>query len=245
MKSPPLKISVIIPTLCEAGRISRLLESLCVQEYSGPVEVIVVDGNSDDGTHSEVGQFPEVRLLVRETAGTSAQRNLGAAAATGDLLIFMDADNNPPPDFLTRVARSYCRKPFAVACPWFVADSRHPGIRLIYFVFNCLFWLSQWRFHTGSGVCIIMPRATFLQVGGFNEELRLGEDIDLIRRAARCGRHRHLFVPLRTSARRFERFGIWNMVRFYARISPLLLSGNFSAVQDFPYEPAPYRPPQR
>ena len=231
MQSAPLKISIIIPTLREAERIGALLEDLRAQKYCLPAEVLVVDGNSDDGIRAVVEKFPEVRLLVRETAGTSAQRNLGAGYATGELLIFMDADNNPSPDFVARIARCYLKKPFAVACPWFVADSRHPGIRLIYFVFNCLFWLSQWRFHTGSGVCIIMPRATFLQVGGFNEELRLGEDIDLIRRAAKSGRHRHLVVPLRTSARRFERYGIWNMVRFYARISPLLLSGNFKAVQ--------------
>ena len=241
MKSPPLKVSIVVPTLREAERIGTLLTSLRAQEYCLSAEVIVVDGNSDDGTQAVVSNFSEARLLTRDTAGTSAQRNLGAAAATGELVIFMDADNRPSPDFVARVACAYRKNPFAVACPWFVADSRHPGIRLIYGVFNVLFWLSQWRFHTGSGVCIIVPRAIFLQIGGFDESLRLGEDIDLIRRASSRGRHRHLFVPLRTSARRFEKFGIWNMVRFYARITPSLLSGNFCAVQDFPYEAAPYQ----
>ena len=232
--------SVIIPTLREAATIGPLLDALQSQDYSGPVEIIVVDGGSDDGTGAIVRQFESVRLLIHEPAGTSAQRNLGAQAASGELLIFMDADNQPARSFLTAVVRAYARRPFDVACPWFVADSRHPAICLIYFVFNLLFWLSQWRFHTGSGVCIIVRRETFLRIGGFAEWLHLGEDIHLIRRAATGGRHRHLAVPLRASARRFQKFGIWNMVRFYARISPLLLTGNFQALKSIPYAAAPY-----
>ncbi|MBV9865138.1 MAG: glycosyltransferase [Abitibacteriaceae bacterium] len=185
-------------------------------------------------------QFANVQLLVHEPAGTAAQRNAGAKAATGELLIFMDADNKPGKSFVSRIARAYEQRPFAVACPWFVADSRHPLIRFIYLCFNLLFWLSQWRFHTGSGVCILIPRHIFLQVGGFAEWLHLGEDIHLIRQAAMLGTHRHLRVPLRTSARRFEKCGTWNMVRFYAKISPLLLTGNFEALQKIPYAAAPY-----
>jgi glycosyltransferase involved in cell wall biosynthesis len=235
-----ISLSIIIPTLREAERIGILLQALAAQDYSGPLEIIVVDGGSDDSTQERVSEFPGVRLLVREPPGTAAQRNLGAAQASGELLVFLDADNRPSPQFLSRVARSYQRASFAVACPWFVADSRHPALRLIYFVFNLLFWLSQWRFHTGSGVCVITPRQVFQTVGGFNETLHLGEDIEFIRRAATTGRHRHLLVPLLASPRRFQKVGVWRLVRFYIAITPHLLRGDFQSLRDIAYEAAPY-----
>lgn len=233
-------VSVIIPTLREEAHIGTLLSDLQAQDYSGNLEIIVVDGGSGDGTQKIVASFPNVRLLVHEPPGTAAQRNAGALAAQGNLLVFLDADNRVSCHFISRSVAAFEQQPFSVACPWFVAATSHPGLRLIYFVFNLLFWLSQWRFHTGSGVCIMAPREVFQRAGGFDETLHLGEDIEFIRRAAALGKHRHLFVSLFASPRRFQKIGIWRLVRFYLRISPHLLTGNFSALRDVPYEAAPY-----
>ncbi|HEX8234772.1 MAG TPA: glycosyltransferase [Abditibacteriaceae bacterium] len=231
-------ISVVIPTLREEERIGTLLRALQAQEYSGTIEIVVVDGNSEDGTQDVVRDFAGVRLLNVER-GTSRQRNAGAQQADGELLLFMDADCVPAPTFIANVVRSYNRWPFAVACPWFVA-CESPAIRAVYFVFNLLFLLGQGWLRTGSGVCIITPRRVFHQVGGFDESLHLAEDIQYIRRAARCGWHRHLLVPLQTSGRRFQQKGVWNLVKFYARITPPLLLGRFEALKKVSYEAAPY-----
>lgn len=231
-------ISVVIPTLREEERIGVLLRALQAQEYSGTVELIVVDGNSQDGTQDVVRGFTDVTLVVGER-GTSRQRNAGAQQASGELLVFMDADCVPAQEFLGKIARSYKRWPFAVACPWFVARES-PVIRTVYFVFNLLFWLGQGWLRTGSGVCIVTPRRVFEQVGGFDENLHLAEDIHYIRRAARCGWHRHLLVPLQTSGRRFQQKGVWNLVKFYARITPPLLLGRFDSLKEVTYEAAPY-----
>jgi glycosyltransferase involved in cell wall biosynthesis len=232
-------ISVIIPTLREEERIGVLLRALTAQEYSGTFEIVVVDGNSEDGTQDVVRGCANATLVVAER-GTSHQRNAGAQQASGELLIFMDADCVPSPDFLGKVARSYERWPFAVACPWFVARET-ATIRAVYFVFNLLFWLGQGWLRTGSGVCIATPRRVFQQVGSFDETLHLAEDIHYIRRAARCGWHRHLLVPLQTSGRRFQQKGVWNLVKFYARITPPLLLGRFETLKNISYEAAPYQ----
>jgi glycosyltransferase involved in cell wall biosynthesis len=233
-----MKISVIIPTLREAARIEALLQALENQQHDA-VEIIVVDGGSDDGTLRLVQQHTKVLCLEQTPPGTSRQRNAGAQLATGELLVFMDADNLPHPQFLRDVANSFRRWPFAVACPWFIARESLT-IRAIYWGFNVLFWLGQSWLRTGSGVCIITPRHVWKSVGGFREDLHLGEDIDFIRRAARRGWHRHLWVPLETSGRRFQRDGVWQLIKFYMRISPLILSGRYERLKSIPYPSAPY-----
>jgi glycosyltransferase involved in cell wall biosynthesis len=224
--------------LREEERVGNLLHALQAQEYSGAIEIIVVDGKSEDGTLEVVRRFTDVTLLSNER-GTSRQRNAGAQQANGQLLVFMDADCVPGPHFLENVVSSYRRWPFAVACPWFVARESM-GIRAIYLVFNLLFWLGQSWLRTGSGVCIVTPRRVFEQVGGFDENLHLAEDIHYIRRASRCGWHRHLVVPLQTSGRRFQQKGVWNLIKFYARITPPLLLGRFESLKKITYEAAPY-----
>ena len=228
-----LSVTVVIPTLCESARIGGLLQALSEQEYDGPLQIIVVDGGSEDGTPAVVQHFPQVLCLTGER-GTARQRNAGARVAQGELLIFMDADNHPGPHFVRDVAHSFRRLPFGVACPWFVARES-AAIRTAYFGFNVLFWLGQSTLRTGSGVCLIAPRAVWQKCGGFRDDLHLGEDVEFLRRAARYGWHRHLLIGLETSGRRFERDGVVSLLRFYARISPLILLGRWDALQKLEY----------
>lgn len=229
-------VSVIIPTLNEATRISTLLHALKAQTYA-PLEIIVCDGNSTDGTPDIVRQCADVTFL-EAARGTSGQRNCGGRAARGELLVFMDADDLPAPEFIARIARSYQRLPFAIACPWFVARDAGLMVRAIYLGFNLLFFAGQSSVRMGSGVCLITPRKVFKKLGGFDESLHLGEDIHYIRRASlRCGLHRHLLVSLETSGRRFRQKGAWQLVKFYARITPLLWLGRWEKLKRTTYEP--------
>lgn len=235
-------ISVVIPTLNEASRIGALLQALEAQTFAGACEIIVSDGGSSDGTRAEVAQFAGVRWLEGER-GVSRQRNAGARVARNELLVFLDADDVPPPRFLEEVARSFARLPFAVACPWFFAVDGGWKARLIYCGFNVGFWLGQSWLRMGSGVCLLVPRALFEKVGGFDESLHLGEDVQLIRKLCpRHGLHRHLLVGLGTSGRRFSHEGAGKLMWFYTRITPLLLLGRWQALQKQPYPAAPYEP---
>ena len=229
------EISVVIPTLNEAARIGKLLESLQNQS-APPLEILVVDGGSSDETAREVARFSGVRCLNCDR-GTARQRNFGARAARGELLVFFDADDAPDSEFLLRVGKSFRRWPFAVACPWFRARDSGGLVRAVYFAFNVGFWSGQSTLRMGSGVCLIVPRAKFEACGGFDESLHLGEDIELIRKLCpRFGWHRHLLIGLETSGRRFEQRGAWRLMWFYARITPLLVLGWWKPLQKQRYD---------
>ncbi len=228
-------VSVVIPTLNEARNIETLLRALEAQQFDGELQIIVSDGNSADGTLGIVHQHPQV-LAVQTERGVSHQRNAGAEKATGELIIFMDADDRPAPTFVCDVVRSYRRFPFAVACPWFVARDAGLSVRVAYWVFNLLFWLGQSTLRTGSGVCIIARREAWEKCGGFDENLHLGEDVHFLRRASpRYGWHRHLLVPLETSGRRYARDGFWKLSAFYTRIAPLIVCGLWKPLQKQQY----------
>jgi glycosyltransferase involved in cell wall biosynthesis len=232
--SAMISISVVIPTLNESQRLPDLLQKLKAQTHA-PLEIIVCDGDSTDQT-AQIARDAGVTLLAT-ARGVSRQRNAGARAANGELLVFLDADDAPPPHFLWQVAQSYRKFPFAIACPWFVALDGNFAGKLSYFLFNLGFFLGQSTLRMGSGVCLICPRDKFLQVGGFDETLHLGEDIQLIRKLCpRFGFHRHLLIPLGTSARRFERVGALKLMLFYARITPLLVFGCWRKLQKMKYD---------
>ncbi|HEX8550429.1 MAG TPA: glycosyltransferase [Abditibacteriaceae bacterium] len=230
-------ISVVIPTLNESENIGRLLDALEGQTYAP--QIVVCDGGSDDGTRGIIKVRSESTVLVESERGTARQRNAGAAYATGELLIFLDADNAPSPQFCEQLARSYRRVPFAVACPWFVARDSF-AIRLCYLWFNFLFFLGQGWLRTGSGVCLVVPRVVWEKTGGFREDLHLGEDVEFLRRCTKFGLHRHLLVPLETSGRRFELEGIARLMWFYAVISPLILFGRWEKLKQIGYRASPY-----
>lgn len=245
-------ISIVIPTLNEAANIGRLLNALLAQSHM-PCEIIVCDGGSTDETRAIVrekmggpanraiaGSAGSIVRLFECERGTARQRNAGAAASNGDLLIFLDADNLPYSRFCECIARSFQRLPFTVACPWFIARDSKPAY-LCYLGFNVLFFLGQAWLRTGSGVCQIVPRVAWERAGGYREDLHLGEDVEFLRRCARQGLHRHLLIPLETSGRRFAHEGMWRLMWFYAAISPLVLLGRWDALQRVAYRAAPYQ----
>jgi glycosyltransferase involved in cell wall biosynthesis len=101
-------VSIIIPAHNEERHIEKCIESLLAQEYR-EIEIIVVDNGSSDNTSKIVERYVEsyggkVRLLRMESnIGPGGGRNAGASNATGEILVFVDADMVFPPDYVTKL----------------------------------------------------------------------------------------------------------------------------------------------
>jgi rSAM/selenodomain-associated transferase 2 len=189
-------ISVIIPTLDEA---EQLPETLAAVGRPEGIEIIVVDGGSTDGT-VPLAEAAGARVVVAETRGRSSQMNWGAAAARGDVLIFLHADTRLPEDWAPAVTRAMAqvgvvggafRRRFAPES-WFLratcvlADLRGR-------------W---WGWFLGDQAMFV-ARDDFEMLGGF-APLRACEDLDFSRRLRRVGRTVLLRETVHTSDRRFR-----------------------------------------
>jgi glycosyltransferase involved in cell wall biosynthesis len=100
--STPL-VSVLIAARNERRRIGECLSSLVAQRYR-PIEIIVIDDGSSDGTAEEAAKTPGVRVLRRAHAGKARSIAAGADVAQGEILFFLDADMVFEPDYVGRLA---------------------------------------------------------------------------------------------------------------------------------------------
>jgi glycosyltransferase involved in cell wall biosynthesis len=110
-----MELSIVIPVRNRPGGIRRTLHALMRQQPPSDVEVIVADDGSSDDTPAVVAQFAgrlDVRLLRDEVnRGRCAARNRGAAAASGERLLFLDADSYAAPDLLARYRERHRARP--------------------------------------------------------------------------------------------------------------------------------------
>lgn len=93
------RFSVVIPAFNSAATLARAIESVRAQTWPAH-EILVVDDGSTDATAEVAAGFDGVRLIRQKNSGVSGARNAGAAAATGDWLAFLDADDWYAPDRL-------------------------------------------------------------------------------------------------------------------------------------------------
>jgi rSAM/selenodomain-associated transferase 2 len=205
-----VRLSVIIPTLNEESVLAATLES--VRRAARGCEILVVDGGSHDRTLDVAGATPGVHTLSGPR-GRGPQMNVGAAAASGDVFLFLHADTHLPPD-AGRLVASVLVDPRVAGGSFFLGfDSDHP-----------ILWLSSIasrlnvRWATFGDQAFFFRRTVFEQVGGF-APLPLFEDVDLQARVRRVGRCVKIQRPVTSSARRFLRVGV---IRQQARNAFLL-----------------------
>jgi glycosyltransferase involved in cell wall biosynthesis len=199
-----MKASVIIPTLNESKLLPGLLERLDRQTFRD-FEVIVADAGSTDGTR-DICRTHGVTLT--EGGMPAVGRNRGAAVAKGERLFFFDADVLPPPDFLQNALDEMSAEGIRLATCWFEPDSDHPIDKLLFELANQFVKLSLKTDPHAGGFAIFVDRALFERVGGFDETLRLAEDHDFVKRAAKHTPLRMLeSTEIRMSVRRLEKDG--------------------------------------
>lgn len=225
---PPLsRISVVIPTLNEAGHLERTLATL---REGTNIESIVADGGSRDGTDLLAARHGA--KLVRSSPGRAQQMNAGASAAAGEILLFLHADTQLPEHFDQHVRQ-------ALGHPNAAAGAFRLGIKGSRRTFRLIEWAVNLRsryLQMPYGDQAIFLRAnTFRQLGGF-PELPLMEDFEFIRRLRRHGRIAITPASVTTSARRWEQLGPWKttwinqsvILGYYLGLSPETLSRWYS-----------------
>jgi rSAM/selenodomain-associated transferase 2 len=225
----PATFSVIIPTLNEASVLGGTLAA--VSRLPGAVEIIVVDGGSDDGTpaiaHSHQAQ------VHRAPRGRGSQMRAGADAARGEILWFLHADTHPPADAVEQIAD-------ALQDPQVIAGSFAVQFDGESFAARFLTWLYPSLGRLGlcyGDSAIFVRRTAYDWIGGFRP-LLLFEDLDLVRRLKRAGRFVRLPGPVVTSSRRFEGrsfpliFLRWTMLQilYWLGVKPRLLARFYAPV---------------
>ncbi|MEM3030323.1 MAG: glycosyltransferase [Candidatus Micrarchaeia archaeon] len=202
-------ISVVIPAFNEKENIGACIRSLRKQTLS-PIEIIVVDGGSTDGTVAAARSGGARVIVEKKRRGAGAARNAGASLARGSILAFTDADSLPDSDWLERITS--CFRDPSVVCvggPLSPTDGGLPD-RFFYALFSDWFprLASLAGFYSFHGSNLAVRKKAFERAGGFSETLLAIEDNELANRMKGFGRV--VFdsrLTVAASPRRFRRFG--------------------------------------
>jgi rSAM/selenodomain-associated transferase 2 len=197
-------VSVIIPTLNEASVIGGTLQHL--QDQAPPLECIVVDGGSTDGTRETARNAGAT--VLRAERGRGSQLNRGAEAASGDLFLFLHADTHLPPKGLSLIRRTLADPSASAGTFQLQFDDPTP---LLHFYAWCTRW--PWIRICFGDRGLFVRREAFEAVGGY-PNWPLFEDLELASRLYERGGFRFLDAAVTTSARRFRRNGLlWQQLR--------------------------------
>jgi rSAM/selenodomain-associated transferase 2 len=211
-------VSVVVPVLDEARALPGLLDHLAA--LPGRWEVIVADGGSRDGSAQLARAHPLAPRVVEAARGRARQQNAGAAAATGELLVFLHADSRLPGDAfasLTRALRDAECRGGSFALRFDGADRFSRGLTRWYAL--------QRRFGVYYGDSTLwLRRAEFAALGGF-PDLPVMEDHALVRRLERRGRTACLPGPALTSPRRWRALGWWRTALAWTLIRWAFIAG--------------------
>jgi glycosyltransferase involved in cell wall biosynthesis len=220
-----LKISVIIPAFNEQRRLGETLGHVnaalaSFHKRGWESELIVCDNNSTDKT-AEIARAAGAHVTFEPINQIARARNSGAAAASGDWLIFVDADSHPSPALFDSVADQIVSgKCLAGGCTVRL-DGNYPKANVIIALWNGISRSLSWM----AGSFIFCEAAAFRESGGFSKELFAGEEIDLSIRLKRLARkHRKRIVilrqhPLVTSARKLHLYTFREHFRFLIKAS--------------------------
>jgi glycosyltransferase involved in cell wall biosynthesis len=205
-KAPP-KLSIVIPTFQEERYIEATLSKLAGTKTDVPFEIVVVDGGSTDGTVQKAKRFTNKVYTIHER-GISKARNFGAQKASGDVVLFLDADVNPPPGFVEKMLEIFKDTRIGGATCNIMPAQAKVAERFFFHFYNKLIRFAC-RFKPHSrGEFLAVRKALFWAVEGFDEELPCLEDHDLAQRLSKNGKF--VFVDDVTvfeSMRRFRKLG--------------------------------------
>jgi glycosyltransferase involved in cell wall biosynthesis len=203
-----VRISVIVPAFNEEKLLGTSLAKVnaaaaAFTRFGWEFELIVCDNNSTDRT-ADIARAAGAKVVFEPVNQIARARNAGAAAATGDWLIFVDADSHPSAELFADVAGQISAGKCLAGGATVRFDEKKFVLGLATRLWNAISRCGRLM----AGSFIFVEAAAFRQIGGFSRELFAAEEIDLSQRLKRLARgtgrgiailHRH---PLQTSARK-------------------------------------------
>jgi glycosyltransferase involved in cell wall biosynthesis len=212
-----VKISVIIPAFNEEKFLGNCLFSLKEQDFKD-FEIIVVDNNSTDKTAEIAKKFGAI-LVSEKNQGVAFARNRGAKIAKGEILAFTDADTILPKNWLSRIKEEFERDKELIAFGGSCQFYSGPISARLASKFLLKPFLILDKFFSGGfnlmGCNMATKREAFFKVGGFNEKLKLNEDVEISYRLRKIGKVK--FDPnfkVKTSGRRFRHGLILGIINY-------------------------------
>ncbi|HSH93688.1 MAG TPA: glycosyltransferase [Roseimicrobium sp.] len=218
-----MKLSIIIPAFNEEklleATLHRVRQAAAILPGRGwDWELVVCDNNSTDST-PEIARRAGAVVIFEPVNQIARARNTGAGAATGDWLVFIDADSHPSPGLFSELVDVVNRgKTIAGGCT-LTLDKGGILPRMLVRFWNVLSRVRGWA----AGSFVYCSTEVFREIGGFSVELFAGEEIDLFERLRREARRRggriHILSrhPLVTSSRKMDLYTPAEHLRFFFR----------------------------
>jgi len=194
LKTDEHKVSVILITKNSGATVQKSIESI-FQQSRQPDEVVVVDGDSDDGTLDVVKKYP-VKLVTEPGLGFGHARNLGVKNASGDILYFIDSDCYAEPNWIETTLPHFDSNPgiAAVTGRTNLWNTESAVARFLACVGDRMNMPKQRKYmQIAPTMNLALRRKVVDEVGGFNETLIRCEDTDLTYKISKS--HKILYEP--------------------------------------------------
>ena len=220
-----VKVSIVVPAYNEERLLGQSLAQIkqaakAFEQRGWETELIVCDNNSKDRT-AEIARESGATVVFEPINQIARARNCGAAAATGDWLVFVDADSHPSAELFSDVAGQIISGKCLAGGATVKMDGNHPAAAVMVPVWNSISRL--FKFPAGS--FIFCEAAAFRKIGGFSTELFAGEELELGKRLQKLAKEvkkkivilsRH---PLITSSRKLKLYSLSEHLRLLFRFA--------------------------
>ncbi len=218
-----MQISIIVPAFNEEKLLGTSLAeiksaSAAFTERGWTYEVVVCDNNSTDRT-AEIARAAGAKVVFEPINQIARARNAGASVATGEWLVFVDADTHPCPALFADVAEHIAAGKTLAGGATIRLDQKLFVAGLITQIWNYASRLNRLM----AGSFIFVEAKAFRETGGFSHELFAAEELELSLRLKKMARatqrkivilHRH---PIKTSARKMKLYSSREMGAFFVR----------------------------
>ncbi|HXB59156.1 MAG TPA: glycosyltransferase [Candidatus Acidoferrales bacterium] len=220
-----MKVSIVVPAFNEERLLGQSLGQIkqaakAFEQRGWETELIVCDNNSTDRT-AEIACEAGATVVFEPINQIARARNCGAAAATGNWLIFVDADSHPSAELFSDVAAQITSGKCLAGGATVKMDGNHPAAAVMVPVWN---GISRF-FKFPAGSFIFCDAAAFQKIGGFSTQLFAGEELELGKRLQKLAKelkkkivilNRH---PLLTSSRKLKLYSLGEHLRLLFRFA--------------------------